>query len=824
MLPNFLRKGLPSLRILTAALSVSLIAGLSACASEDGERVVFANPGNVLSVNSTGLSPDPARPGDTVTLLQNITASNGLTSASVDFSAIGAGTVNLVDDGTGGDMLAGDGIYTAQAVVSAATSDGRKTLLYALEDTKGFTFISSTSVLIDSSSPAIESFTQQGASVTRMTPVLLSAQVESLTALTSVSVDLSNLGGSNNFTLNDDGANGDATADDGLWSANYTIPQTVAVGSRGLTISALASNGKTAVFPGVLVVQNVLPTLTVAGSGLISPEGNNEAGPGDVLEINVVASDSDGPLPSCTIDLTNFGGASDTVLAWDANDQRFEGMVTVPGGQAPGAVIATARVIDSDGASTSLLLTVNIRNWAGIAGSASNHGIADSLGWTFGSACVTDEAGNIYVAYSRRVNVPTTIANSGWMYAVYVKMYDANLGFWTGLGGSDSGYGLNLTTAGRVISSGYMGDIAYYKESHRGDGNNKEAIYIAFHGDPDPNPGDNHWDSFLYRWNITDQEWEALGTGVDASDYITDTPTDGVQDAGGFTRTGNRGQEPRIAFDSATDDVYMSYHSEDAPVTENYACYVKRFNRTTGVWEVVSGATPDDGISDDASVDYKYPQIAIHNGMAYVAYISGASAGNVYVQRGDLVANTWEAPVLVHDTTGGIPGGGFPSIVMDSTARIYVGFKVTFTTGGTDQQVHVATAPSADWSNPAAWTGAGGGARNVAISPSTSSSAIRTRLAIDSQDRVYTTFNQAHAGMSGSQRNIYVARWNGSEWRGVLGSLSGDGISSYPSEIDWLPWICVDPNDNPIVCWDTYWGPTGGSANDRRKIYVKRVE
>src|SRR5690606_18621694 len=121
----------------------------------------------------------------------------------------------------------------------------------------------------------------------------------------------------------------------------------------------------------------------------------------------------------------------------------------------------------------------------------------------------------------------------------------------------------------------------------------------------------------------TDNQWEALGTGTDASDWITGTPTVGVMDVGGFTKFGKRAQEASISFDPATDDVYVAWHGQiDSSGSNKYAIFVSRFNRVAGEWQDFSGATPADGISDDHAENYRFPKIRHHAGKLYVIYHS----------------------------------------------------------------------------------------------------------------------------------------------------------------------------------------------------------
>jgi len=70
------------------------------------------------------------------------------TTVSVDASSIGAGTVAMVDDGTGADEIANDGLYTALVTVAAATAPGTKNLPITVSDGGGNTGGSFISLLV----------------------------------------------------------------------------------------------------------------------------------------------------------------------------------------------------------------------------------------------------------------------------------------------------------------------------------------------------------------------------------------------------------------------------------------------------------------------------------------------------------------------------------------------------------------------------------------------------------------------------------------------------------------------------------------------------
>ena len=122
----------------TASISVSNPApggGIS-------NRLAFAIRGNATPPSATGtVAPSSIKAGGTVLVVVRVTpgtnpASTGL-SVSADLASIG-GPANqmLYDDGTHGDVKAGDGSFSFRAIVSANTPGGTKTLPVVVKDAR----------------------------------------------------------------------------------------------------------------------------------------------------------------------------------------------------------------------------------------------------------------------------------------------------------------------------------------------------------------------------------------------------------------------------------------------------------------------------------------------------------------------------------------------------------------------------------------------------------------------------------------------------------------------------------------------------------------
>lgn len=112
-----------------------------------GRFVVSTNPSGVGAA-----SPALVEPGDTSLLTVAVTPGSGPPStglaASADLGAIGgAGTQALFDDGTNGDVTAGDLVFSFLASIAPATAPGSKSLPVAITDAEGRS--GSASVLLD---------------------------------------------------------------------------------------------------------------------------------------------------------------------------------------------------------------------------------------------------------------------------------------------------------------------------------------------------------------------------------------------------------------------------------------------------------------------------------------------------------------------------------------------------------------------------------------------------------------------------------------------------------------------------------------------------
>ncbi len=186
----------------------------------DTLRVTWNNSGS--GDNSTGINDD-------------------FVGATADFSQFGGpAAVTMVDNGTGLDTLAGDGIYTAYYTIAADSvdADNLNVSVTATDDAGNQTTTAdSANLSADINAPTV---TDGNIAVTLVSDgrtidvgdigdeLLITwdnsaAGDNNADTIDKVTVDLSSIGGPSSYCLNDSGYHGDEVSGDGIYSAIYKI-------------------------------------------------------------------------------------------------------------------------------------------------------------------------------------------------------------------------------------------------------------------------------------------------------------------------------------------------------------------------------------------------------------------------------------------------------------------------------------------------------------------------------------------------------------------------------------------------------------------------
>lgn len=244
--------------------------------------------------------------------------STGLT-VSTNLSAIGGSAAQqFFDDGTHGDLTAGDNVFSFLAPVPVATSAGLKTLSATITDAQARTGSASISLNVTpSSTPPTGTGSATPASLQENNTTLLTVSVTPGTNPVSTGVtvvgDLHSIGGSASQQFFNDGTNGDAVANDSIFSFQALVASGTSAGLKSLPITISDAQARTSTTAISLTVQPPPPPTTVKISQVYGGGGNSGSTyTNDFIEIYNQAQTS--------VDLTGWSVqySSPTTSTWTA--------------------------------------------------------------------------------------------------------------------------------------------------------------------------------------------------------------------------------------------------------------------------------------------------------------------------------------------------------------------------------------------------------------------------------------------------------------------------------------------------------------------------
>jgi hypothetical protein len=213
------------------------------------------------------------------------------------------------------------------------------------------------------------------------------------------------------------------------------------------------------------------------------------------------------------------------------------------------------------------------------------------------------------------------------------------------------------------------------------------------------------------------------------------------------------------------------------------------------------GISNNDGLSADNSI------AVAPNGIPYISW-TDLSSGNpeIYVRH-------WSNGLWQEVGSGSATGGGISNTPQDSVGSSlaigsdeipYVSWENRISTNEY-AQIYVRRWNGSSWQEVGSGSASGGG---ISTTPGHSGS---PATAVSLDDVPYVAWIRYNDGNS----DVYVRRWNGSEWEEVgLGSASGGGISNSPGNSG-SPSVAIAPDGTPYIAW---MDESGGD----REIYVRR--
>ncbi len=228
-----------------------------ALAVDDFSLTPGGNPNAPTNPSGTGAASPATVTAGSATLL-SVTVTPGTNPVSTNLTVTanlssigGAASQTFYDDGTNGDASANDNIFSFGATVAANTTAGAKTLISNITDAQARTGSASIALSVTSNNTALSvTGSANPGSVAAGSSTLLTATVTPAANPASTGIvvtsDLSSIGGVSGQAFFDDGSNGDAAANDNIFSFLADIPANTASGSRTLVVTAADAQGRTA--------------------------------------------------------------------------------------------------------------------------------------------------------------------------------------------------------------------------------------------------------------------------------------------------------------------------------------------------------------------------------------------------------------------------------------------------------------------------------------------------------------------------------------------------------------------------------------------------
>ena len=219
------------------------VLGLGAGGSTNPSGVGSANPNSVAATQSTLLTV-AVTPGQSPTSTAH--------TVTADLTAIGgSASQQLFDNGTNGDVTAGDNTFSFNATVAMGTTGGIKSLPFTITETSPLSRTGSGSISLGvlgatnpSGAGAANPNSVLPSEASTLTVTVTPGANPTSTGLT-VTADLSSIGGSANQQFFDDGSNGgDAVAGNNVFTYVATVAPLTTAGAKSLSFTVTDGEGR----------------------------------------------------------------------------------------------------------------------------------------------------------------------------------------------------------------------------------------------------------------------------------------------------------------------------------------------------------------------------------------------------------------------------------------------------------------------------------------------------------------------------------------------------------------------------------------------------
>jgi hypothetical protein len=257
----------------------------------DNVSVLGINPSQPINPSGVGTAnPATVNPMGTTLLTVAVTPGSNPPSTAhtvrVNLTSIGGSpTQQFFDDGTNGDLVAGDNIFSFNATVAIGTSGGLKTLPFTITETAPSNRTANGSIsltVIPSTNPSGSGMANPNSVLPTENSVLTVSVTPGTNPASTgmvVRTDLSSIGGSGLQLFFDDGVSGgDAVAGDNVFTYTATVDQGATAGAKSLPFTILDAQGRSSSGSLALTVQQPPPPADhVVISQLYGSGGNSGA-------------------------------------------------------------------------------------------------------------------------------------------------------------------------------------------------------------------------------------------------------------------------------------------------------------------------------------------------------------------------------------------------------------------------------------------------------------------------------------------------------------------------------------------------------------------
>jgi hypothetical protein len=232
----------------------------------------------------------------------------------------------------------------------------------------------------------------------------------------------------------------------------------------------------------------------------------------------------------------------------------------------------------------------------------------------------------------------------------------------------------------------------------------------------------------------------------------------------------------------------------------DYGIYVKRWNGST--WQQLGGSLDSKSVSFASTTSLSVDLDNANN--PFVAWSKCVSEVSGFCNNDDIfvkawTGSTWQLLGGALDTTLGEEAFS-PSLVVGTDNKPVVAWHED--AGGIDSCC----------SNPNVyvkrWDGSNWIALGGALDVNVANSAVTPSLALDAANHPVVAWMESS---SGSPTQLYVKRWNGSTWQQL-----GSSLNVSPTSYTFNPSLALDNSGNPYVAFEQRLGNTGSD------VYVKR--